>query len=675
MSSDKLLTESQEQVRAHYSAVALAAKDGGCNIDKGCGRPLARAGLEPGQTVLDLGCGGGTELIEAARLVSVNGGGGGGGGGAGGAGAGAGSSASGAGSGAGSANGANAARATTDGHVYGLDMTSEMLGIAKERLDEAGISNATLIKGMIENIPLPDSTVDVVISNCVINLCDDKQAALAEAWRVIKPGGRMVIADIILDDEGLPRPLANTVAAVLGCTNGVLSRQDYLRILGRLGFVKSAIELYKSYSSELLRQRATAKGNANLLTYLDDAVLCAQLGKALGAAFVLATKPSHDCTASILGHHPPHPLPHPLPRSMSRSMSTTRLKAAATGELLAPDEALHLLTQAPNSLLAWKTAWAAQEMGRRLANNQGQVFAQIGVDANPCPDNCRYCSYAAINSKADAPAATLEDASAGVQAGASATAQNDEPIGSRAYNLSATEVINYARTFNKAGVHLISLMATSAYAFEDFCSLAGEVRAAISPDMPLLANIGDIDYQRACLLKQAGVDAFYHTVRFGEGLYTRPQPSARRATIEAVQRAGLRLMSGLEPLYQELTADEIVDKIYEIDAFAPLCSGACSIHIAEKIRRSGADWVSGTTPLKSARLRQIAAVARLASTERTLFGFCGGIVWVDAGADPRGKKPPTDAAALTHQVEEAKKQLDYEDWLLPEQPLAVWQGR
>ena len=313
-------------------------------------------------------------------------------------------------------------------------------------------------------------------------------------------------------------------------------------------------------------------------------------------------------------------------------------------------------------------------MGRRLANNQGQVFAQIGVDANPCPDNCRYCSYAAINSSVNMRASEQAGSSADGRHPAQTDSKTNRQANKQNYNLSATEVINYAKTFSEAGVHLISLMATSAYPFEDFRSLAGQVRAAIAPDMPLLANIGDINYQQACLLKQAGVDAFYHTIRFGEGLYTRPTPDARHATIKAVTAAGLQLMSGIEPLYQELTADELVSKIYGINAFAPLCSGACSIHITETVRDSGAGWISSTTPLRLAQLRQIAAVARLASSQRTLFGFCGGILWVDAGADPRGKKPPTDAAALSRQVEEAKKQLDYEGWLLPERPLAVWQG-
>jgi biotin synthase len=326
-----------------------------------------------------------------------------------------------------------------------------------------------------------------------------------------------------------------------------------------------------------------------------------------------------------------------------------RLSAAAQGRPLDPEELRWLLDQPPLGLSAYEAAWAAQKMGRRLAENKGQIFAQIGIDANPCPENCLYCGYAAVN--------------------------NNGASGASSYNLPADEVLRYARIFADAGVHLISLMATAAYDFDDFCSLAAMLRAELPSELPLLANIADIDYGQALRLKQAGIDAFYHAVRIGEGVITRPSPQTRHATIEAVKRAGLKLMSGIEPLYQELGTDEIAEKIVEVDAMAPLCSGACNLHAVKgSAMRAASDKARAATPLKQTRLRQISSIARLASGEGTLFGFCAGIAWVDAGADPRGRELAAGAELLKDKVAQAKQQLENDEWSLPARPLAVWKA-
>jgi ubiquinone/menaquinone biosynthesis C-methylase UbiE len=274
--------------------------------------------LKPGETVLDLGCGGGTELLEAARLVSAGQGG-------------TGTAADGADAAMGddgtaadgadaamcddgtAADGADAAMGDAapgaGGWVYGLDMTEEMLAFAQQRIEQSGLPNIQLLQGMIEDIPLPDASVDVVISNCVINLCDDKSLALAEAWRVLRPCGRMAIADVICADEDIDSGVADALAMVLGCTNGVLKRGEYQQILAQVGFEAASIEPYSFFGSERIREKAAqtalktgdesrdgdgfAERRAaaqKVLSWLADQAIFDRVDGVLAAAFVLAGK-------------------------------------------------------------------------------------------------------------------------------------------------------------------------------------------------------------------------------------------------------------------------------------------------------------------------------------------------------------------------------------------------
>lgn len=172
----------------------------------GCGNPVALAKLEPGQTVLDLGSGGGIDVLLSAKRVGP------------------------------------------DGFVYGLDMTDEMLALAERNRLEAGIENARFLKGDIESIPLPDATVDVVISNCVINLSADKDAVLAEAFRVLRPGGWFAVSDIVVQGELTPE-LRTNMDAWAGCVAGALEQDDYLRRLTAAGFVDASIEVTRAYDA------------------------------------------------------------------------------------------------------------------------------------------------------------------------------------------------------------------------------------------------------------------------------------------------------------------------------------------------------------------------------------------------------------------------------------------
>jgi SAM-dependent methyltransferase len=165
----------------------------------GCGNPTAIADLHPGERVLDLGSGGGIDVLLSARRVGET------------------------------------------GHAYGVDMTDEMLELARENAAKAGVTNVEFLKGTIEEVPLPDAAVDVVISNCVINLSVDKPAVLAEMFRVLSPGGRVGVSDVVAEDHLTPPERAER-GSFVGCVAGALSRQEYLDGLAAAGFADASVE-------------------------------------------------------------------------------------------------------------------------------------------------------------------------------------------------------------------------------------------------------------------------------------------------------------------------------------------------------------------------------------------------------------------------------------------------
>src|SRR5579884_1537546 len=171
----------------------------------GCGNPTALIDLQEGETVLDLGSGGGIDVLLSAKRVGPT------------------------------------------GFAYGLDMTDEMLALAEKNRAEAGAENVRFLKGHIESIPLPDNSVDVIISNCVINLSADKDAVLREAFRVLRPGGRFAVSDVVVDGD-LPEVVRKDMEAYVGCVAGALEKGDYLRRLEAAGFVETSIEPTRRYT-------------------------------------------------------------------------------------------------------------------------------------------------------------------------------------------------------------------------------------------------------------------------------------------------------------------------------------------------------------------------------------------------------------------------------------------
>src|SRR6058998_2909953 len=207
----------------------------------GCGNPTALAKLQPGEIVLDLGSGGGIDVILSAKRVGPA------------------------------------------GKAYGLDMTDEMLALARRNAIEAGVTNVEFLKGQIEDIPLPDASVDVVISNCVINLSTDKARVMAEAARVLRPGGRFAVSDVVVRGP-VPTELRRSVELWIGCVAGALDDADYRAKLARAGFVDVEIEPTRIYRVEDAREILIKAG-------LDvDAAAPAIDGKFM-SAFVRARKP------------------------------------------------------------------------------------------------------------------------------------------------------------------------------------------------------------------------------------------------------------------------------------------------------------------------------------------------------------------------------------------------
>jgi arsenite methyltransferase len=208
----------------------------------GCGNPTALATLHPGEVVLDLGSGGGIDVLLSAKRVGPT------------------------------------------GKAYGLDMTDEMLALARQNAARAGAANVEFLEGQIEAIPLPDASVDVIISNCVINLSGDKRQVLAEAFRVLKPGGRFAVSDVVLRGE-MPAAVKDSLELWVGCIAGALRDEEFLSILGEVGFIDASIEPTRVYDLEDAKSFVSSAG-------LDADTVAQELAGRIVSAFVRAVKPA-----------------------------------------------------------------------------------------------------------------------------------------------------------------------------------------------------------------------------------------------------------------------------------------------------------------------------------------------------------------------------------------------
>ena len=213
----------------------------------GCGNPTALIDLKPGETVLDLGSGGGIDVLLSARRVGPT------------------------------------------GKAYGLDMTDEMLELARENQRQAGVTNVQFLKGQIEAIPLPDNSVDVIISNCVINLSADKDRVLREAFRVLRPGGRFAVSDVVTRGA-VPDEVRKSMLLWVGCIAGALDEDDYRGKLTAAGFASIDIEPTRTYNVEDARVFLTEAG-------IDVDAMAPAVENKFFSTFIRATKPAAECCA------------------------------------------------------------------------------------------------------------------------------------------------------------------------------------------------------------------------------------------------------------------------------------------------------------------------------------------------------------------------------------------
>jgi arsenite methyltransferase len=257
----------RDAVRARYAAAATATREkdvitsdlyaldevaelpsAAVLASLGCGNPTALAELGAGETVLDLGSGGGIDVLLSARRVGPN------------------------------------------GFAYGLDMTDEMLALARRNAAERGVNNVEFLKGEIEHIPLPDASVDVVISNCVINLSTDKPHVLREAFRVLKPGGRFAVSDIVVQGQ-VPDAIRQRLDLWAGCLGGALEEGEYRRLLAEAGFTDLGVEVTRAYDAQQCCGDSCAPSTSSqteAFAALDAA------GARYVSAFVRARKPKSE---------------------------------------------------------------------------------------------------------------------------------------------------------------------------------------------------------------------------------------------------------------------------------------------------------------------------------------------------------------------------------------------
>ena len=208
----------------------------------GCGNPTALAQLQPGEVVLDLGSGGGIDVLLSAKRVGPT------------------------------------------GKAYGLDMTDEMLALARDNQRKAGVTNVEFLKGEIESIPLPDNSVDVIISNCVINLSGNKDRVISEAFRVLKPGGRFAVSDVVTRGD-IPAEIRANVLLWVGCVAGALDESEYIGKLTSAGFAQASIEPTRVYKAEDALSFLTGKG-------LDTSKIGPEIDGKFFSGFIRAAKPA-----------------------------------------------------------------------------------------------------------------------------------------------------------------------------------------------------------------------------------------------------------------------------------------------------------------------------------------------------------------------------------------------
>lgn len=286
----------------------------------------------------------------------------------------------------------------------------------------------------------------------------------------------------------------------------------------------------------------------------------------------------------------------------------------------------------------------AREKGFAAADGKGYLHAQIGVDANVCPGGCKYCTFAACNSSN---AQLFEHKSAD-------------------YTLDIDSLVRLARAFDQANVHLISLMGTAALPFERWLEMVHAVREAVSPDMPLMVNGPDFTLEQAQALKAAGVQAAYHARRPFEGTITNISPEVRMETIGNIRKAGLALMTGVEPVWKDMDKHELAVRIAQQAQLKPFAMGACGLSSVVGTQ------MAQVTPPTDAFVQRAGSLVRLVVPRSTPIGGVGNAAWTDAGTDPRNRGKGQETEWVLRDAARVKKCLVKGGWELPARPSLSW---
>jgi biotin synthase len=329
----------------------------------------------------------------------------------------------------------------------------------------------------------------------------------------------------------------------------------------------------------------------------------------------------------------------PIAHTLAPRIETHRIEATQQGRLLEYAEALELLTMPADEALTEQVLATGRALTWRAADGRGQLYAQIGIDAQPCLIDCHHCAFAVGNG------------------------EHTQPI-----KMDLDEIVAHARIFDAGGVHLISLMTTAAYSFDEYLEVMRAVRNAVRPEMPLLANCNDMNAEQARHLKAAGADAVYHAIRLGEGRMSRVQPETRRRTIANVRAAGLKLMTGIEPLTQNDDPREIADLMFETRDMRPVSTGCCPL-----VPLAGSR-MADVNPPSDRRRRFIGSIYRLVVGISVPFGM-GNISWIDSGASPRGRHLSANATEMTAKIAKARAELEQGGWQISNEPPTEWLAR